>query len=48
MATNIVIGNYKHEQIGQMCLPEIGNVIFGAGKDQWSFTLRTFARHYEK
>ena len=30
------------------CEPTIGNVAFGAGKDQWAFTLRTFARIYSK
>ena len=30
------------------CDPTIGNVAFGAGKDQWVFTLRTFARMYSK
>jgi elongation factor 2 len=30
------------------CHPTIGNVAFGAGKDQWAFTLRTFARLYSK
>jgi hypothetical protein len=25
-----------------------GNVIFGAGKDQWAFTLNTFAKLYNK
>lgn len=28
--------------------PTIGNVAFGAGKDQWAFTLRTFAKIYSK
>lgn len=31
-----------------VCDPTIGNVAFGAGKDQWAFTLRTFARMYSK
>lgn len=30
------------------CDPIKGNVAFGAGKDQWAFTLRTFARIYSK
>lgn len=30
------------------CDPVIGNVAFGAGKDQWAFTLRQFARIYSK
>lgn len=28
--------------------PTVGNVAFGAGKDQWAFTLKTFARIYSK
>lgn len=28
--------------------PTIGNVAFGAGKDQWAFTLRTFAKTFSK
>jgi elongation factor 2 len=28
--------------------PNIGNVAFGAGKDQWAFTLRTFAKIFSK
>ena len=31
-----------------ICDPTTGNVAFGAGKDQWAFTLRTFARMYSK
>lgn len=30
------------------CDPVIGNVAFGAGKDQWAFTLRDFARFFSK
>lgn len=26
--------------------PTKGNVAFGAGKDQWAFTLKTFAKIY--
>jgi len=25
-----------------------GNVVFGAGKDQWAFSLSTFAQKYNK
>ena len=28
--------------------PTKGNIAFGAGKDQWAFTLKTFARIYSK
>jgi len=28
--------------------PTKGNVVFGAGKDQWAFTLNTFATLYGK
>lgn len=28
--------------------PTIGNIAFGAGKDQWAFTLRTFANIYSR
>ena len=31
-----------------ICEPTKGNVAFGAGKDQWAFTLKTFARMYSK
>jgi len=46
---NVVISNYQCEEMGDlMCDPSIGNVVFGAGKDQWAFSLKTFARMYEK
>ncbi len=46
---NVVIGTYQNEDSGDIfCDPSIGNVIFGAGKDQWAFNLKTFARFYEK
>ena len=46
---NVVISTYQNEDMGNlMCNPVVGNVAFGAGKDQWAFTLRDFARFYSK
>ena len=46
---NVVISTYQNEEMGDLtCDPVIGNVAFGAGKDQWAFTLRDFARFYSK
>ena len=46
---NVVICNYQNEEMGELQLePTVGNILFGAGKDQWAFSLRTFARIYEK
>lgn len=46
---NITIGTYQSEDMGDLtCDPTKGNIAFGAGKDQWAFTLRTFARMYSK
>ena len=46
---NITIGTYQSEDMRDLtCDPIKGNVAFGAGKDQWAFTLRTFARIYSK
>lgn len=46
---NVVISTYQNEVMGDLiCDPVIGNVAFGAGKDQWAFTLRDFARFYSK
>lgn len=46
---NTVICNYQCEEMGSLeCNPTLGNVVFGAGKDQWAFSLTTFARIYEK
>lgn len=46
---NVVMSNYQCEDMGeQECNPTVGNVVFGAGKDQWAFSLTTFARMHEK
>lgn len=46
---NSITGSYETESMGDLTLdPTIGNIAFGAGKDQWAFTLRTFARFYSK
>jgi elongation factor 2 len=46
---NVTITTYQSEDMGDLsCEPTIGNVAFGAGKDQWAFTLKTFARMYSK
>jgi translation elongation factor EF-G len=46
---NVTISTYQSEDMGDLtCEPTLGNVAFGAGKDQWAFTLRTFARIYSK
>ncbi len=46
---NSVVSNYENETMGDLTLdPTKGNVAFGAGKDQWAFTLRTFAKIYAK
>lgn len=46
---NVTISTYQSEDMGDLtCEPTIGNVAFGAGKDQWGFTLTTFARIYSK
>jgi len=46
---NVVISNYEHPDMGNLFVePSRGNVAFGAGKDAWAFTLRTFARMYAK
>ncbi len=45
---NVVISNYQNEDMGNLfCQPVIGNVVFGAGKEQWAFSLKTFARFYQ-
>jgi elongation factor 2 len=45
----VTISTYQSEDMGDLtCEPTLGNVAFGAGKDQWAFTLRTFARIYSK
>lgn len=46
---NSITSSYQSETMGDLTLdPTIGNVAFGAGKDQWAFTLRTFAKIYSK
>lgn len=46
---NVVTSTYQNEVMGNLTLePTKGNVAFGAGKDQWAFTLRTFARIYSQ
>lgn len=46
---NSIASTYQNEVMGDLTLdPTIGNVAFGAGKDQWAFTLRTFAKIYAK
>ena len=44
---NVVVSTYQNETMGDLTLDPIkGNVAFGAGKDQWGFTLSHFARIY--
>jgi translation elongation factor EF-G len=46
---NVVISNYQEKESENETLhPTIGNVVFGAGKEQWAFTLATFAKLYGK
>lgn len=46
---NSITSSYQSEKMGDLTLdPTIGNVAFGAGKDQWAFTLRTFAKIFAK
>jgi elongation factor 2 len=46
---NVVISNYQDKEDEETVLdPTKGNVVFGAGKDQWAFSLSTFAHLYEK
>lgn len=46
---NVVVSTYQNESMGDLTLdPVKGNVVFGAGKDQWAFTLRDFAKIYAK
>ena len=46
---NSVISTYNDEDNEELVLdPRKGNVVFGAGKDQWAFSLATIARLYEK
>lgn len=46
---NVVISNYQDKEEEETVLdPTKGNVVFGAGKDQWAFSLSTFAQIYGK
>lgn len=47
---NVVISNYRdsEEEEDTVLDPTKGNVVFGAGKDQWAFSLATFAQLYNK
>lgn len=46
---NSITSTYQSEIMGDLTLdPVIGNVAFGAGKDQWAFSLRTFAKFFTK
>ena len=46
---NTIVGTYEFEEMGDISFePSKGNVAFGSGKDQWAFTLNTFARIYSK
>ncbi len=46
---NSITSTYQNESMGDLTLdPTVGNVAFGAGKDQWAFTLRTFAKIFSK
>jgi elongation factor 2 len=46
---NVVIANYQDKEEEDTVLdPTKGNVVFGAGKDQWAFSLSTFAQLYGK
>lgn len=47
---NVVISNYRDSEDEEDTVldPTKGNVVFGAGKDQWAFSLATFAQLYDK
>jgi len=49
-AVNVVISSYQteNEEENTILDPTFGNVVFGAGKDQWAFSLSTFAQLYDK
>jgi elongation factor 2 len=48
-SVNVIISTYQDHDMEDIQLdPSKGNVIFGAGKDQWAFTLSTFAQLYNK
>ncbi len=46
---NVIISTYQDKESEETILDAAkGNVVFGAGKDQWAFTLSTFAKIYNK
>lgn len=46
---NSIMASYQGETMGDLTLdPILGNIAFGAGKDQWAFTLTTFAKIFSK
>jgi elongation factor 2 len=46
---NVVILTYQWQQMEEVQMdPSVGNVAFGSGKDQWAFTLSSFARVYSE
>lgn len=46
---NVVVSTYQNEIMGDITLdPRKGNVAFGAGKDQWAFTINHFAKIYSE
>jgi elongation factor 2 len=46
---NAIVANYDIPEMGDNCVdPTKGQVCFGSGKDQWGFSLITFARLYAK
>ena len=46
---NVIVSTYQNEAMGELVLDPIkGNVAFGAGKDQWAFTLSHFAEIYSE
>lgn len=45
---NTIISNYGHDMGEILLQPKKGNVAFGCGKENWAFTLTTFARIYSK
>lgn len=46
-SVNVVVSTYLDEKLGDVQVyPEIGNVAFGSGLQQWGFTLKTFAKIY--
>lgn len=46
---NVVTSTYENKVLGDLTLDASkGNIAFGAGKDQWAFSVRTFAKIYSK